>query len=361
MFDCLDELEDKRKDINKEYELLDIVFLTMAAVASGAQGWKDIHLFGKSKLSWLRQFRPFISGIPTRHSIGRIIRGISAEALMHCFAQWIHQQRDSNGAQHIAFDGKTLRGSGRNKHKDALHLMSALVVDSGLMLYQSESMGKKNEIKTMQAMLDVIPLKGHVISADAMHCQTKTLEKAQANGADAVLQLKGNQKRLRDEVAAYFHKVRRDTPDKVESISEIDSEHGRNVERRYCVISSDAWVSALHQWPGVSSLIEVQRTHHRDEHSTTETSYYLSTLSDIKRNSEVIRNHWKIESHHWMLDVTFKEDESQIYALDGAKNMALFRRMLLTMAKAHPLKDSMAGKLKRAGWDDGFRAELLFG
>lgn len=168
--DCVETLEDTRKDINKDYPLVDIIFLTMSAVASGAKGWKDIQLFGQAKLDWLRQHRPFEHGIPTRHSIGRIIRGISAQSLMDTFAVWINQTRIQAGVEHIAFDGKTLCGSGDNAHVEALHLISAMVVDTGLTLYQSESVGKKNEIHTLQAMLDVIPVKGQIVSADAMHC-----------------------------------------------------------------------------------------------------------------------------------------------------------------------------------------------
>lgn len=367
--DCLETLEDSRKDINKDYPLVDIIFLTMSAVASVAEGWKDIQLFGQAKLDWLRQYRPFENGIPTRHSIGRIIRGISAQTLMDTFAVWINQTRNESGVEHIAFDGKTLCGSGHNPHVEALHLMSAMVVDTGLTLYQSESMGKKNEIKTMQAMLEVIPVTGQVISADAMHCQTQTLAKAQEKGADVVLQVKNNQKTLRNEIRAYFHKVDREQRASIKVLSHTDGEHGRIVERRYRVLPANEWVSSLADWPGINSLIEVQRVYHGDDHPRTEVSYHprtevsyhISTLTDAAAIARVIRHHWRIESHHWILDVTFKEDESLIYAEDGAKNMALFRRMLLNIAKAHPLKDSMAGKLKRAGWDDNFRAELLFG
>jgi len=91
--------------------LIDIVFLTMAALLSGAKGWKDIELFGRAKLDWLRQYRPFPNEIPTRHSIGRIIRSIKADSVIACFEQWINTQRQQQGQEHIAFDGKVLRGS----------------------------------------------------------------------------------------------------------------------------------------------------------------------------------------------------------------------------------------------------------
>ena len=112
-FENLENLIDTLKDINLEYNLADIVFLTMAAVLSGAKGWKAIEIFDHAQLNWLRQYRDFSSGIPTRHSIGRIIRGIQSESFVACFIQWVNQIRDSTNCEHIAFDGKVLRGSKR--------------------------------------------------------------------------------------------------------------------------------------------------------------------------------------------------------------------------------------------------------
>lgn len=358
----LEEIEDNRKDINKDYDLVDIIFLTMAAVLSGAEGWKAIHLFGEAKLDWLRQYRDFKNGIPTRHSIGRIIRGVSADALMESFAIWINKQREITGNEHIAFDGKTLRGSGHNNHVEALHLMSAMVVNSGITLYQSESVGKKNEIKTLQSMLEIIPMKGAIVSADAMHCQSKTASKIKAKGAEYVLQVKDNQKSLKEEISAYFHKTRRDNPEQIMTLSDVDGEHGRIVERQYSQLPSCDWLDDMEKWFGIKSIIEVTRTHHKQNRKVAEVSYYISSIAeDLEDISRVVRNHWKIESHHWVLDVTFREDESLIYAEDGAKNMALFKRMLVNLIKSHPLKDSVRGKKQRATWDDKFRAELLFG
>lgn len=358
----LENIEDPRQDINKSYELVDIVFLTMAAVLAGAQGWKDIQLFGEAKLDWLRQHRPFDNGIPTRHSIGRIIRGISAEALMTCFAHWLNKQRTQAGQPHIAFDGKTIRGSGHNPHVDAVHMMSAMVVESGITLYQTPSESKKNEIKTLRSMLEVIPVQGAILSADAMHCQKETVTLIQKKNADYVLQVKDNQKQLHQEIAAYFHKTQRDEPEAFTEHIDTDGEHGRIVERRYRLLPATAWIKGIDDWAGARHLVEVARIQHNRDTCITQTSYYISSIEqDVSRLAGVIRNHWQIESQHWILDVTFREDESLIHAEDGAKNMALFRKMLINLIKAHPLKDSVAGKRKRAGWDDNFRAEILFG
>jgi hypothetical protein len=128
-------IEDNRTDINKHYDLLDIIFLTMSAVLSGAKGWKVIHIFGVAQLEWLREYREFANSIPTRHSIGRIIRGVKYESLLECFEQWVNTIRVEGEREQIAFDGKVIRGSGNSSSLNPLQLMSAMVVDSGLILY----------------------------------------------------------------------------------------------------------------------------------------------------------------------------------------------------------------------------------
>jgi predicted transposase YbfD/YdcC len=120
-------------------------------------------------------------------------------------------------------------------------------------------------------------------------------------------------------------------------------------------------------WKDIQSVVEVtrKRTFKKKckEQIEQEVTYYNTSMGDdVKEAARVVINHWAIEtSQHWLLDVTFREDESQIYAEDGAKNMALFRRALLNLIIAHPLKDIVAGKMMRAGWDSKFRAEILFG
>jgi hypothetical protein len=156
-------IEDSRTDINKHYDLLDIIFLALSAVLSGAKGWKAIHIFGVAQLEWLSEYREFPNGIPTRHSIGRIIRGVKAESLLECFEQWVNTIRVEG--EQIAFDGKVIRGSGNGSSLNPLQLMSAMVVDSGLILYQQEVSDKTNEISVMQSMLRQLSVKGgHVLS-----------------------------------------------------------------------------------------------------------------------------------------------------------------------------------------------------
>ena len=360
----IESIEDHRVDANKDYELADIVFLTIAAVLCGAKGWKAIKIFGEAQLDWLREYRDFSKGIPTRHSIGRIIRGIKAESIVSSFINFSNAVREKEGKEHISFDGKVLCGS---KHGDieALQLMTAMVVDNGLIIYQKETSTKTNEIPVMQSMLASMDITNAVVTADAMHCQTETVSLIRQGQGDYVLQVKKNQSNLYKEIEAYFYKTYRDSPEllKDNTFKELDGEHGRINKREYRLLPITNWFDETDKFEDSFAVVEVQRTREFKHKTEQETSYYITSLKDkVKITSKYIRGHWAIEnSQHWVLDVTFREDECQIYADDGAKNLATVRRKLLNLIKAHPLKDSVAGKMQRACWDARFRAEVLFG
>ena len=364
-FEEIENIEDHRVDANKDYDLADMIFLTSSAVLCGARGWKAIKIFGEAQLDWLRKFRTFENGIPTRHSIGRIIRGIKSDSLISCFISFSNDIRDTTKREHISFDGKVLRGSKHADDINALQLMTAMVVESGLIIYQKETESKTNEIPIMQSMLSSMDIKGAVISADAMHCQTETAKISREAGADYSLQVKNNQKKLLTEIKGYFHKIRRDAPQLLEAnhFQEKETSHGRVNRRDYRLLPITDWFDETEKFQDSYAVVEVERTRKLKNKTTNETSYYITSLKDdVETVAGYIRRHWAIEnSQHWLLDVTFREDECQIYAEDGAKNLATVRRTLLNLVKEHPLKDSVAGKLQRACWDANFREEILFG
>ena len=243
--------------------------------------------------------------------------------------------------------------------------MTAMVIDNGLIIYQKETATKTNEIPVMQSMLASMDIKNAVVTADAMHCQTETAELIRQGKGDYVLQVKKNQGSLYNEIKAYFHKTYRDSPKllKDNTFKELDGEHGRINEREYRLLPITDWFVETEKFKDSFAIVEVQRTRHLKNKIEQETSYYITSLKDkVETTAKYIRGHWAIEnSQHWILDVTFREDECQIFAEDGAKNLATIRRKLLNLIKSHPLRDSVAGKMQRACWDAKFRAEILFG
>lgn len=358
------ELSDPRSSVNQQYDLLDIVFLSVCGILAGAEGWRDIERFGQSKLSWLRRFRPMTNGIPVDDTIARTIRALDPEQVTACFIDWVNEVRQQQGQALIAIDGKTLRHSYEESPRDALHAINVLLHEQGLVFCQKGSTGKHNEIRTVQQVIDLLALsESTTVTLDAMHCQKDTARQLTQRNAHYVLCAKANQKGLQEELQWWFDGFSGQWPEGASTFEETDSGHGRVEVRRTVQLPITEQLERTREWPGARSIIRVERERHGQGKPTRETVYYLSSHEpDAAFIAHAIRSHWHIENRvHWVLDVVYREDESRIRAGDGAENFAALRRLALNLARLHPRKGAIRGKLKRAAWDDDFRREILLG
>lgn len=363
LIEHLSVVEDNRSDINQKHDLIDVMFLVISAIASGCEGWQDIEIYGEEKLDWLREYRRFKNGIPRRHTIARILRSVVAESLLEALACWINEQRTSQNRPVIAFDGKVLRGSYRNDRKAAVQLVTAYDTERGLVLSQKPTATKNGELSVVRQLIDIINVKGSIITIDALHCQRETLEKIAEKKAHVVVQVKNNQPKLRKAVMEQFQAVFDAGKEKV--VSEIkEKRHGRQEERYVFQLKAKLPKELAQKWPTIRSIIAVERHRIVNGKGSVDTSYYVSSMSpNHKLLGHYIRQHWRIEnSQHYVLDVVFKEDSSRI-TLDGAvENIALFRRFVMNMLRQSDCgAPSQKSKLKKAGWSDDYRARVFFG
>lgn len=364
--DYFGEITDPRKDINLKHDLFDVIYLTITGVISGCEGWKDIYDFGIAKLDWLRQYREFKNGIPVDDTIARIISALKPEEFTKCFIAWVNEFRRHEGKEQIAIDGKTLRHSFTDGDRmTSLHSVTVWSKSNGLVLAQSRSKGKKNENKTVLEILDLIEMKDAIITMDAMNTQRKIVDKVHQKKADYVLSLKDNQKTLHEEVKDYFMYMKTKHPGLMKSstYTEVDSGHGRIEERTYRQLLINELITESSKWSGINTVIEVERKRELKDKIEHEIQYYISSLPvNLPLIADTIRGHWEVENKaHWVLDVTYKEDESRIRRENAAENIAIARRFALNLARLHPKKDSMRGKLKQAMWSDEFRHQIVFG
>ena len=364
--DYFGEITDPRKDINVKHNLLDVIFLTITAVISGCEGWKDIYDFGRVKLCWLRQYREFKNGIPVDDTIARIISALVPEEFTKCFIDWVNELRRFEGKEQIAIDGKTLRHSFTDGDRmTALHSVTVWSKSNVLVLGQSRSKGKKNENKTVMELLDLIEIKDTIITMDAMNTQRQIVEKIQHKQADYVLSIKDNQKVLHEEIKDYFVYMKKQHADVVSKFThtEVDAGHGRIEQRVYRQLLVNELITESSKWVGIRTIIEVERTREIKDKIEKEIQYYISSLEiNLPQIADTIRGHWEVENKaHYVLDVTYKEDASRIRRENAAENIATARRFALNLARLHPKKDSMRGKLKQAMWSDDFRHQLVFG
>ena len=219
-------------------------------------------------------------------------------------------------------------------------MVSAWVHDNALVLGQVKVNNKSNEITAIPALLELLDIKGCIITIDAMGCQTAIAEKIAGKGADYVLALKGNQGHLSDAVT---HLFKQDTLSELkhDCIEHIDTGHGRN-EKRVCrqIEINKKWLPESDRWSKLNTIIEITATREIGTVSTTEKRYYISSLPlDATRANSAVRQHWSVEnSLHWVLDMVFREDESRIQRGHGAEVMSTLRRITLNLLKNNTTK-----------------------
>ena len=362
-----DSIKDPRIERCKKHNLLDIILLAISAVISGAEGWEDIEDFGHLKLDWLRQYRPFEAGIPRHDTIARVICRLKADEIETAFQSWISSLIEKTGCDVIAIDGKTARRSFATKErKTALHTVSAWSCEHQLVLGQIAVGQKTNEIMAIPERLDLLDIENSIITLDAMGCQSDIAKKIIKDKGDYVLALKGNHSGMQEELAAWWHKIQREglLAENCSEHTEVDSGHGR-IETRHCTqfLLNPAWLSKAYRWSGLKSVIMIDSVVHEKStgKETTETRWYISSLGlDAAQGSRAVRSHWQVESMHWMLDMTFREDESRIRKGNGALAFNIMRKIALALFKKDTSKlASMARKKKMAGLDDEYRSTLL--
>lgn len=359
--DFKEQVSDHRVERNKLHSVEEILLLTLAAIICGSEGWRDIERFGKAKIELLRQIFPFKNGIPSDDTLRRFFRVLDPKAFQSWFVGWVKTLRLSCGS-HIAIDGKVSRHT-FDGDQNPLHMVSAFASEHRLVLAQEKVSDKSNEIKAIPILLDLLDLEGGVVTIDAMGCQREIAESIGEKGGDYIFSLKGNQGTLHEDVKLVFKddSVLQDlTVDHYHSID--GSEHGRLEERTYRAIACPQTLQEQHHWPSLTSLIEVTSCRELKGGSSQEKRYYITSLPpDAEKVGKLIRAHWSIEnSLHWILDISFRDDDSRIRRGNAPQNIAIVKHMALNLLqKAKGKRDSIKQMRKAAGWDNSFLLSIL--
>jgi predicted transposase YbfD/YdcC len=357
------EVSDPRVERTKQHELVDILCLAVLAVIAGAEGWGDIEAFGRDKQVWLKQYLRLTNGIPSHDTISRVFRMIKPVEFEAAFLAWIDALHDQIGTRQIAIDGKTLRRSyDRGQMKSALHMVSAWSVANHVVLGQESVDDKSNEITAIPRLLQLLELKGAIVSIDAMGCQKDIAKQIVDGGGDYVLAVKDNQPTLHGAIDQHFESAverRRNKTYRLHTTREKSRD--RYEERHYYVSPLPESMAPLQQeWPGLRSIGEVVSITRRGDKETCEVRHYISSCEPkVKQFAECVRGHWGIEnSLHWILDVTFQEDQSRIRKDHAPDNFSLLRRFALTLIKQDKSPGSVKRKRKRAGWNNDALARI---
>jgi len=265
----------------------------------------------------------------------------------------------------VAIDGKAMRRShDKGKGQTAIHPVSAWATRNRLTLGQIKVAEKSNEITAVPELLRLLNLKGCIVTMDALNTQKEIVQEVREQGADYVLALKDNHPHLRAEVEGVFEAVLNQSPAD-QAISKAESSeqgHGRTETRRGWSVAAPKWLTGYDQWQDLNSLILIESTRTIKDQTTTERRYFISSLApDATRAMEAVRAHWGVEnSLHWVLDVTFREDDSRVRIKNAAENLALIRKIthnLLQQEKT--LKRGIKTKRLMASWDRSYLLKVI--
>lgn len=348
-------LEDPRSERNRLHTMAEILLTTLAAGVCGAEGWQDVEDFGRIKVAYLRQFLPFKNGIPSDDTFRRFFRALNPEIFQGLFRSWVQSFQPDLQAGVIAIDGKSSRRSFDGDEK-MLHMVSAYATEARLVLGQEKVSEKSNEIRAIPKLLTCLDLKGSTVTIDAMGCQYKIADQIVHQEGDYIFALKGNQSTLNDDVRLYLNDVKNEATFSYDET--YDKGHGR-IERRECWVSYDVeWLKEQHpHWSTIQSLIRIKSTRELKGKSSSEIRWYISSLKKSAADTlPRVRSHWAIENNlHWVLDMSFGEDQSRIRKHNAPQNMAIVRHMalnLLQLTKETMKRMSIKRLRKIAGWDD---------
>jgi len=355
--ECFNELEDPRMDRRKLYPLKEILLTVICATICGAESWRDFVLFGKEKLDYLRNFYAYQNGIPCKNTFARVFAALNPESFKKCFIHWM-QALQTALKEVIAIDGKSLRRSfDTASDQSPIHMVSAFATAARLVLGQEKTSEKSNEITAIPKLLKLLDIQGCIISIDAMGAQKAIAEQIREQGGDYVLSLKGNQSTLHRDIQLFLDtEIEKTNSPYITDVSEaIGKEHGR-IESRRCFVSDHIdWLEQKPLWKDLKTVAVIEETRNIKGKISLERRYFISSLPpEAQTIAHAVRSHWAVEnSLHWVLDMTFREDESRIRCRHAPENMSMIRHIALNMLRnaQKKFKDvSIKGLRKKAGW-----------
>jgi predicted transposase YbfD/YdcC len=361
------EIPDPRSTHKVEHLLIDILMIAVCAVIAGAESWVDMALYAQSKELWLRKFLLLPNGIPSHDTFRRVFMLIDPARFEACFEAWATAFGPALAQEIVAIDGKTIRRSFDRARKQApYHLASAWASERGLVLGQRSVTGKSHEITAIPELLDTLDLRGTLVTLDAMGCQEAIVKKILDQGADYLVTLKANQRKSYQAVQDFcqehcFGRTATQQP----ICDEFDEGHGRLVRRRVFDCREAITLEPLRRWAGLQTVLMVESIRGtKDQGVTSDIRYFLCSSKQSSEDlAQAIRKHWQIENNlHWVLDVTFREDQCRIRDCVAAQNIALLRKIAINLVRRHQgSKASLRGRRKMAAWNNHYMEQIITG
>jgi predicted transposase YbfD/YdcC len=357
------DIPDPRVDRTKKHALGDILVIALCAAICGADSWDEVEAFGEAKAVWLKRRLALTNGIPSHDTFGRVFARLDPQAFGRCVADWMAGVCEATGLGHIAVDGKAARSAPRATFSGCLHLVSAWAAESRLILGQQAVADGSHEIAAIPALLEMLDLKGALVTIDAAGCQKEIAGQVRRQDGHYLLAVKGNQPTLHDAVCAVFSRACEADFAGAEhdGHASVEDGHGRHEERYTTVIYDPRGLPP--GWPDVAAVVLVGREREVKGERTETAHYYVTSLrGTAAKIAGLVRRHGAVENElHWCLDVAFREDSNKTAAGHGGANLGLVRRVAASLLKQDPGKGSIRAKRLGAALDEEYLSQALQG
>ena len=358
------DLPDPRADTaSKLHTLTDILTIALCATIGGANGWEQIAEYGRRKETFFRRLLTLENGIPSHDTFYRVFALLEPAAFVQRFAKWMAAACESTGLVPIAIDGKSSRRAKRSSATGCLPVVSARATTDHLTLGQVVVPDGTNEIGVIPELLRTLDLAGAIVTIDAAGCQIENTRLIREGQGHYLLTVKGNQPTLHEAVQTVFEQADATGRQGIrfDHHTTTGKVHGRHEERSVAVIYEPTGLPS--DWPDVAAVVSALRERVVKGTATTTVHFYLTSYAGTaKEIAEIIRGHWEIENGlHWILDVAFREDESRTRGFDAGANLALLRRVAVSLLKRVKAKGSIETRRLIAAWDDAFLLQVLQG
>ncbi len=349
LLDHLSVIDDPRDPRRVAYPLAEVLLLVVCGTMADCDDYEAIAAWGEVNLPFLRRYLPYHHGAPGGRWLTLLMNRVNPALFSSAFTAWVRATWPER-PDLVAIDGKTSRRShDRAEDKAPLHLVSAFATTQRLVLGQEAVEGKTNELAAIPVLLEKLAegggLKGALVSIDAIATNAKIAQAIKDAGADYLLAVKANQPTLRGEIESLFAIVDQTSRDHdLDHDLDHDKGHGRIERRAVSVVRDVDWLNGERRFPGelrlphAATVIRVKSRAELAERCRFETRYYISSAAlTAKQAAEAVRGHWRIENQlHWVLDVTFKDDQSRLRKGHGAKNMAVVRHFAINLVTSAP-------------------------
>jgi predicted transposase YbfD/YdcC len=359
-------LKDPRQSAKVMFPLSEIMLLVLSATIAGADDLVEVREWGLQNLTFLRTILPFRDDIPSHDTLADVLNALDPDLFKACFMDWVEGLRDGD-PDIIAVDGKTSRRThDRSRERKPLHLVSAWATRQRLVLGQQATEEKSNEITAIPLLLERLHLKGAIVTIDAMGTQTEIAQKILDGDGDYCLALKENRPLLHGEVERFFADP---AAVGVTTTETVDNDHGRLETRKHSVCHDISWLFSDRRYageikfPGLAMIGMIESVTERGGKLETARRYYLcSTKLSAAKFAAVVRAHWGVENRlHWVLDVTFDEDQCRLRSGHGPENMSIVRHMAMNLLRTTTTKSSLKVRRKKAGWNTSYLGNVLRG